>query len=503
MKGAMKQRGCGRETNSVLLVVCDGVAGCSSSRETGIEHSDKLRVQPTPAAGRTLLGWLLLAGLLCGCASAVPDLDPVRDAAMAVGVADAIVIREDAEPIDSKLPEFPTLTIADAVRAALQHDPRLQEALAVARVALAGAHQARRWPNPILDIVFRFPEGGGRVEVDAGIAANVLAILQTPTRASAADHRLTAACAGAVATAIDVLADTQASYVRLQTLEAEVPLLEAQADFAQRLAAIGRARLAAGDSTQLDLVELDALRLRLELEAAARGVECVVERVRLARLLGVPSTSQPLVLAPWQEPSAVTATEERLLAAALKRRPELAAARAEIQALGDDLDRAGLSWLAGASLGAVAEREEAWSAGPSLSLPLPLFDGGSARLQGVRAEILAARHRATALGREIVEATRRALATAKVADAALGRVRMELLPMQQRRRNLAEAAWRAGAADLGPLLRAEQELRAAEATRLLLQRDQWLARIALERAVGGPTALAAAVQPVSERKKGP
>jgi len=192
-----------------------------------------------------------------------------------------------------------------------------------------------------------------------------------------------------------------------------------------------------------------------------------------------------------------------LLAAELNRRPELAAARAEIQALGDDLDRAGLSWLAGASLGAVAEREEAWGAGPSLSLPLPLFDGGSARLQGVRAEILAARHRATALGREIVEATRRALATAKVADAALGRVRMELLPMQQRRRNLAEAAWRAGAADLGPLLRAEQELRAAEATRLLLARAQWLARIALERAVGGPTALAAAVQPDSERKKGP
>lgn len=503
MKGAMKQRGCGRGVSSVHYIQCVGVAGCSISRETGIEHSDELRVQSTSAARRTLLGWLLMPGLLCGCASAVPDLDPVRDAAMAVGVADAIVVREDAEPIDSQLLESSTLTIADAVRAALQHDPRLQEALAVAKVALAGAHQARRWSNPILDIVFRFPEGGGRVEVDAGIAANVLAILQTPARASAADHRLTAACAGAVATAIDVLADTQASYVRLQTLEAEVPLLEAQADVARRLAAIGRARLAAGDSTQLDLAELDALRLRLELEAVARGGERVVERVRLARLLGVPSTSQPLVLAPWQEPSAVTATEERLLAAALQRRPELAAARAEIQALGDDLDLAGLSWLAGASLGAVAEREEAWGAGPSLSLPLPFFDGGGARLQGVRAEILAARHRATALGREIVEATRRALATARVADAALGRVRLELLPMQQRRRNLAEAAWRAGAADLGPLLRAEQELRAAEVTRLLLQRDQWLARIALERAVGGPTALAAAAQPDSERKGGP
>jgi outer membrane protein TolC len=78
-----------------------------------------------------------------------------------------------------------------------------------------------------------------------------------------------------------------------------------------------------------------------------------------------------------------------------------------------------------------------------------------------------------------------------------------LLPLQQRRRDLAEAAWRAGASDVGTILRAEQELRASEASRLLLQQDQWLARIELERAVGGPAALAAAEQQDSERKGRP
>lgn len=445
----------------------------------------------------------MVASLFCSCASSVPDLDPVGDAIAAVGVENAIVFRNDADPIDTTMPESTTLTIAEAVRAALQHDPRLQEALAVAMVTHANAHQARVWPNPVLDIAFRYPAHTGRAEIDAGISADLLAILQTPKRASAADHRLTAACAMVVAAAIEVVGDVQATYVRLQALEAEVPLLEAQVDASQRLVALGRARLAGGDSTQLDLAELDALRLRLELDVVARGGERAAERLRLLRLLGVPSTSQPFALATWQEPSALVPTEERLLEVAVQRRPELAAAKAEVQALGDDLDLAGLSWLAGTKLGAVAEREETWAAGPSLSLPLPFFDGGGVRQQGVRAEILAARHRATALGREIVEATRRALASAKVADAALGRVRLELLPMQQRRRNLAEAAWRAGAADWSTMLRAEQELRAAEATRLLLQRDQWLARIALERAVGGPTALAAAAQPEPERKGSP
>lgn len=502
MKGAMFQRGFSQAANPVFPIACVG-AGCPSLRGGDVGDSGNPVVQSKSAPRRILSGWLLMAGLLGSCASAVPDFDPVRDAAMATGIADGIVFREDAELVDLKLPEAATLTMADAVRAALQHDPRLQEALAVAKAALAGAHQARRWPNPILDVGFRVPERGGKVEVDAGITADVLAILQTPRRASAADHRLTAACAIAVATAIEVLADAQASYVRLQALEAEVPLLEAQLDAARRLVAIGRARLAAGDSTQLDLAELDALRLRLELDALARAGDRAAERLRLSRLLGAPSTSQPFVLAPWQEPSTLTASEERLLAVAVQRRPELAAAKAEIQALGDDLQLAGLSWLAGAGLGAVAEREDALAAGPGVALPLPLFDGGGTRQQGVRAELLAARHRATALGREIVEATRGALAASKVADAALSRVRSELLPLQQRRRDLAEAAWRAGASDVGTILRAEQELRASEASSLLLQQDQWLARIELERAVGGPAALAAAEQQDSERKGRP
>lgn len=439
------------------------------------------------------------AALLSACASPLPDVDAVRSAAVAVGIADAIVFRTDAEPIDARPPEAASLTVADAVRTALQHDPRLQEALAVARAALADARQARRWPNPVLDVVFRFPEGGGKAEIDAGLTAGLLAILQIPTRASAADHRLEAACAMAAAMAIEVVADVQATYARVQALDAGAPLLEAQVLAAQRLVALGRARLAAGYGTQLDVAELDALRIRLELDAVGLGRERIAERLRLLRLLGAPSTSAPVALVPWEEPRTLAVPEERLLAVAVQRRPDLAAAKAEIQALGDDLELAGLSWLAGAGLGAGAEREGAWAAGPALAMPIPLFDGGGARQQAVSAELLAARHRATGRGREVVTATRAALAAGRAADVALVRVRQDLLPLQQRRRELAEAAWRAGMADVSAMLRAEQELRAAERDQLLLQRDLWLARIELERAVGGPSALAAAERREPER----
>ncbi len=441
----------------------------------------------------------LTAAAFSACAGPLPELDPVGDAAAATGTTEAIVFRDDAESIDAAPPPaVGELTVAAAVRAALQHDPHLQEALAVARGALAAASQARRWPNPILDVIFRFPEGGGKTMVDAGLWLDVVALLQTPTRASAADHRLRAACASAVAAALDVLADVQDSYARLQALDGEAPVLEARVRAAQQLAALGRARLEAGESTRIDLAELEALKLGLELEAVERGRERATERLRLLRLVGAPSGGArsggpTFSLEEWAAPESLGATEAQLLAVALQRRPELAAAKAEVLALGDDLDLAGLAWLTGAKLGAAAEREGTWSVGPVVAVPVPLFDGGGPRQQLVAAEWLAARHRATALGRRIVEAVRGAFTAAAAAEVRLTRVRDELLPLARQRRSLAEAAYRLGEADVGAMLRAEQELRAAEGSLLLLQRDLWVARIALERAVGGPTALALAL----------
>ena len=432
--------------------------------------------------------------VLAACAAALPEIDPVGDATAATEVADAIACHDEAEPVDAGPPASGVLTVAAAVRATLHHDPRLQESLAIARAGLAAATQARRWPNPVLDVMFRFPDGGGRTMIEAGLVGDVLAILQTPTRAAAADQRLRAACAQAVATAIDVVAEVQGSYARVQALDTEAPVLAARVRAAQQLAELGRTRFAAGDGTQLELAELDALRMQAEIDALERGRERAAEWLRLRRLLGAPSGGDVVTLQPWAPPPALAATEERLAAVALQRRPELVAARAEVEALGDDLALAGLSWLAGAQLGAAFRREDVTSIGPAAALPLPVFDAGEARQQHVRAELAAARHRATERGREIIEAVRLAVANATAAAARLARVRDELLPLQQRRRTLAEAAYRSGDGEIGAMLRAEQELRAAEGLLLLLQRDVWVARIELERTVGGPAALAAAEQ---------
>jgi outer membrane protein TolC len=430
----------------------------------------------------------LVAVAAGACAGAPPAIDAVASSAAATAVPDAIQWRDAAEPLDAEALSPDELAVADAVRAALQHDARLQEALAGARGALAAANAARRWPNPLLDVAVRLPSGGGAARFDLGLTADVVAVLQTPARARAADARLALACAAAVAAAIDAVAAVQVSYYRVQALDAEAPLLAARRQAAEQLAALAHARLANGDAAPIEVAEFDALALQVRIDAADRARERAAEGLLLCRLLGEPGRGAPPPLRPWQLPPPGLADEGACVRMALQRRPELAAAAAEVSALGEDLGQAGLAWLAGARLGAAAQREDLWSVGPSVALPLPLFDSGAAKADAVSAELAAACHRATARGREVVEGVRAAVRAVAAADERLRAADGELLPQQRRRRELAELAWRNGDGDRATLLRAEQELRATEAMLVLAQRDAWLSRVLLERAVGGAAA---------------
>lgn len=429
--------------------------------------------------------------VLAACAAAPPDIDALDAVTSATG-ADSIRWLDTPEPLDAAALPTDALQLGDAVRLALQHDPRLQSALAASGSALAAATQARRWPNPILDVVLRFPSGGGAMQVDAGLGAEVLAILTIGQRAAAADQRAHRACADAVTTALDVVAEVATSYVRLQAFAALAPQQAERTAAAHQLAALARARVANGDGTSIAAAEMEALVLHSELESAATAAEHTREQLRLRRLLGAPGLAAPVGTVAFAEPEPLSTTEARCLAVALRRRPELAAARAEVAALDAGFATAGLGWLAGAQLGAAIQREEADSMGPALALPLPVFDRGADAVRAADGELTAARHRAVACGRGVVEEVRSAWAETAAADQRLRRVRDDLLPHQRARFALADTSWRSGDGDRVDLLRAGQDLRDAESLLVEARRDVWLARVQLQRAVGGAAALAAA-----------
>ena len=440
---------------------------------------------------------LIWCALLAACAGPLPDVHPDLDAAAAVAVADAIVLRGEVEALDVAATDGAPLTLARATWLALQHSPELQVALWQAQGALAAAKGSRRWPNPVLELTARFPASGAPV-LEAGLAAEVLALLQTGARAAVADQRLFAACAEVVGAALDVAQAVQSAMVEAETRQAALPLLGARIQRAEQLVQFAAGRLQAGEGTQLELDAVDSLRLGLLVERDLMQQQVAAAELELLRLLGRPRDGAPLALAPIAEPVLPSVD---LVELALQHRPELRAARAELAARLAECDLAGLSWLDGSSLAVRAERDGGWSAGPSLSLPVPLFDGGGPRQDAARAAYMAQRHRLLAAERGVVTEVRRAAADTAAQRQALQRVREQLLPLLQRRRDGASTAWRAGETDAIPVLLAEAALAEAQQQELALRAGMQQAHARLVRAVGGAGAFAAGSENTTSQAK--
>ena len=430
-------------------------------------------------------GWLTLLALLsAGCQAPQPDV--AGEVRLASGLNDAIVLRSETRgPVDAPSATAGSLTAEQAVRLALSNDPRIQAALARVRVAQADAQQARLLPNPILNVDMRFPEGGGSAIFEATLTGDLISVLQKPRQIKAADKRLSAACAEAVTTVLDVIAEVQESYASAQAADAQIAILEQRQVIIQRLRDVAQNRLEAGEGTRLDVLTLDAQRVRLLVEASDLHLTRKQERLAVARLIGDARGSADWSLDAWRAPPAIRAAESEWVDAALIKRPEIRARAWELSALGDDVALAALAPLAGNDTGAHAEHDQTWVVGPTVTTPIPIFDFGQAARAKAVAERLAARHELAQERLKVIEDVRLAYATYAASREALQRAQEELLPLQEKQREQAELAYRSGEADLATLLLAETDLRETRSTLVDLQKKVTAATIGLQRAAGG------------------
>jgi outer membrane protein TolC len=359
------------------------------------------------------------------------------------------------------------------------------------RIAQAEAQQARLLPNPVLSVAFRFPEAGvGRPVIDAGVTADLLRVLRRPGAISAADAELRAASAAAVSVVLDVATDAQERFYAIQSLEASLGVLRERVQLLARLLELAEARLRIGEGTRLDVVTLQTQSIDLQTQIADREIELRDERLALAHLIGQPSSPATWSVKEWVPVAAPLHSEGAYLAVAALSRPEIQEREWALAALGARRRLAAWDVLGSVDAGAEAERDGGWSVGPALSTAIPLFDFGQASRARAAAAQIEARHELLAIRRQVVEEVRRAYATLVGTQANLDRVLSQLIPLQEARLQQAEAQFRAGQTDITGLLMAEHDLRASKSQLVDLQRRVAIARVRLERAVGGAGALA-------------
>jgi len=377
----------------------------------------------------------------------------------------------------------------EAVQIALLNNRGLQARYADLGVAQADVVRAGLLKNPVFDGDLKFSTDGGGTKVELAVVQDFLDVLMIPLRKRMAESEFAGAKLRVTAAALDLAGRTRVAFYDYQAAEQVVELRKtvteaagAAYDFAQRLRK-------AGNNTELALAQERATYEQSKLDLADAEAAALDARERLDALMGVWGeqvtwTAVGRLADPPAEELATGGVEK----AAIERNLALAAARTRIESAAMTLGRRrSMGLFPEVGLGAAAERENegGWSAGPALSLPIPLFDQGQSATAAARAELGRARDQYAATAVEVRAAARAARDRLAAARGRAAYLRQVILPL--RHEITEQTQLQVNAMNAGPfeLLQAKREEVLAGVAYIEALRAYWVARAEMGQILAG------------------
>lgn len=441
---------------------------------------------------------LMLFGLaaLTGCASVKPGqgFDDVQQevAARASGQrvhwntgsdSDAEVRAAVAAMLEGEL------SADQAAQITLLNNHDLQATYEELNIAQADLVEAGLLRNPIFSGELRFDTDGGGTGVALGVAQDFVSLLMMPLAKGRAQASFEAAKVRVTAAVLDTAFESRTRFYEYQAAEQvremRATVMEATAasyDLAKRLRA-------AGNITELDLANERSLFEQSKIDLAASEAEAARLRERMNAVMGLwgrqtgwraatrlPALPDDAARADGLERRAI---ESSLDLSLLRRDAEIAARTAGIVKP--------FGWLSDAEVGVAAEREVegGWSVGPSLSVPIPLFDQGQSRLAAAQARFRQARERYTARAVEIRSRVRAAQSDVLSAFDRARYYERVILPLKQKIVDETQLQYNGMQVSAFQLLQAKRDQIEAGGQYIAALADYWHARSALDQVLSG------------------
>jgi cobalt-zinc-cadmium efflux system outer membrane protein len=425
---------------------------------------------------------LLLAGLLL-TSCAAPDGRALEDVGRRVEArtGKALGSPAAAAPLLAQ-----PLTADSAARVALLGNRAFLARLEDVGIAQADLVEAGLLENPRLFGSARFPDRAPRAaNLEAGLGGNVLDLLTRPLRRRVAAAELEKTKLEVAHDAIALVAETKEAVYALQAREQLLERLELAAKAGQAALEVSAELRKAGNITELDLANQQAAYDETRLELDEVRTEITAHREKLNRLLGTQDwrVRDGLPELPGSDPA-----EARLEALALDQRYDLLAGRLELEALARALKLTHTyRFLGTLEVGVSAERESEGTnlAGPELTVELPIFHQGQARIAKLEAQLRQAERRFEGAALDARSEVREARAELAAGRRRVGYYAGSVLP--NRAKIVKESLLQYNAMQIGPaelLLARESQLKAERGYAEALE-GYWTARARLEAAVGG------------------
>jgi outer membrane protein TolC len=454
--------------------------------------------------------------LLAGCKTFTPDggISAVADFAGLGSGKEIVRLRTEEDARHSrdavaKLLARP-LTAESAVQIALLNNRGLQAAyneLGISEAARVGAYLP---PNP----TFSIERMANSLEVEVGgrVLANILALLTLPARADIAEDRYRQAQLRAAEETLRVAVEARRSFYRAVAASEHSAFLDDAKAAAETATKLARRLGETGAMNKLDQAREQVFYAEVAAQLAAQQQRRETERERLIRILGLwgkdTAFSLPKALPPLpQNFRALPAVEIE----AVRRRVDLQAARLEVEALAKSLGLSNATrFINLLEVAGIAERKKERATGEiermrggEIEFQIPLFDFGQVGVRQAEEKYLQAIHRLTEKAVNVRSEARDAYRIARSAYDLARHYRTEVLPLRKIISDETLLRYNAMQIDVFALLAEARKRVAATTSAIDAHRDFWIASTDLMSAVvGGGGGMAIGSTPMAAAEAG-
>jgi cobalt-zinc-cadmium efflux system outer membrane protein len=392
-----------------------------------------------------------------------------------------------------------SLSLTQAVERARAQNPEIRAAEQALGVARARLQRARYWNpfNPEIEggaAARNFADGGSATQRSGGLSLEIEVAGQRGLRIEEAARNLNRVGAEVDDVVRLVRALVTAAYYQALYRRQRLELAREVERLNHRLREATAVQLRAGEVSKLEanLAVVRHSQARKDALLAARDDQNALRE--LERLMGDEPTGT-VALAGDLHASPIPLHEDDLLNVALRIRPDLRAREAEIERLDADAKLTRRLIVPNPTLRGTYEEETESSRdrdriiGGTISIPIPVFDRQQAEMSAVAAVHAQAVHERSGTLLQVKREVRDAFRGYEAAPAAIELFETDALTPIAENFRFVESAYRAGKMNLIELITVQNDLVNARLSYLDSQRDYWLARAELERAVGQPLAV--------------
>jgi outer membrane protein, heavy metal efflux system len=438
------------------------------------------------------LACVFAAALLASACASVPRDAGVDDVRQAITERTSQSVEWAAQPSTADDPRvrallLDELTADKAVAAAMANSPRLQATLAELGIARADLLQASVIRNPLFEAEIRFPRDPFR-PFELRLAQTLVDLIQLPRRRAIGRVAFDAARLRITSAVIRFAAEVRADHAELLAASQRVALSRVNLEAAQAAAELAHRQHDAQNITDLDLENQQAQYEQARLDTAREEQRLLLVRETLLRDMGLRDATID-----WHLPQAfpplppVEQDQRQLEQLAAARRLDVDIARREVDLARQQVPMARLAALGDITVDGHYQRDAngARTVGPGIEIPIPLFNNGAPARSRAEAEYLRAQHTLNALLAESASQLRAATATVAEARARVEYYRDVIVPRRQRIVELTLLEHNGMLVGPFQLLQAKQNETQARRDFIDAQRDYWVARNDLDRAVNG------------------